>query len=87
MPSFRSIVLSAFSESGIVADGPERLAAGITAAVLPGIRQAVEAEYAERLSVAGWISTVWLRWEMNARIDRLVREEVDRQFPSDYALF
>lgn len=58
-----------------VADGYSRA----YAAIEPGVRAEVQAEYADRLQNASFFGRIWIRWEMN----REIRRRVDQSAPPD----
>lgn len=62
-------------DNRIVANGYARA----YAAIEPGVRAEVQAEYAERLQNASFFSRVWIRWEMK----REIRRRIDRSAPPD----
>ena len=64
------------ARSEFVADGAWRLAEGIRETVLSDIREAVEAEYADRLATAGPIRRLWIRWELNCGLSAVLNERL-----------
>lgn len=69
--------------SGFVPNGSQRLKAAIQAS----IKEALDAQYVERMAKASWLGRLWLRRKMRAEINRRVATETAKEMPSREALW